>query len=647
VGGKRKKKSKRRAAARRAPAERNARPGVGQGPADWPSAPARRWIGLGLDLALAALCIAFLAKSAAYAGRAKFFSDECLHAYVVEQIVATGNSPSSLFALYSGMPNNTYPLFHWLGAGFYLLGGRAALPYVNVALCGVMLGLLYWLLRAWASAAAARLALAVVLLYSVVHVCTQVFYIEILSALTFVLAALALTIAASGRDTRGGADWKLYFLAGIASALALLSKQTGCTLIPVIGLCLLYFLAVRRWKHALGMAVVAATFVGAFGVGMFALTHHPFERFRTLYKPVERDLVPKPLRLFRSGAAAPALVHNPAGDLQPAGGGVARPMPDTRKWLKQAFGRTPAGVLKSWLHVIGWFGVLLTLLCLAHLFVGRRPGETAPLMLAMAFLVTGAVRVGTVDDRHFVAYVPVMAAGAGIALADLFGRLRGYRHAVTLGLAAVLIAAAAVAVARVPNYRLRPESSRWRGLFGDAPRPLIEAAEALRDHDPGRATVLAMWTADAWYYSGHAATWGGVNVPKLNSAMFQTDPQRAFGPCVAARIRYFLIDNSQVISDAQYFGLGFTETFFHNVTGMMHAGPMRVVYPEDVARLQQQLLAAGVFDRFLPQGAPPSQQAIWGNPGIPFIVVEFDPSAFKRLLESPRLPESPTETPQP
>lgn len=616
MGRKRKKRKKRPRAARPSPA-RPPRAALVSGPA-------RRWIGIGLDVALAALCIIFLIKSASYAARARFLSDECFHTYIVEQIVKTGHSPPRLTALYSNMPNNTHPLFHWLGAGLYLIDGRASLPYLNVVLCGVMLGLLYWLLRAWASAAAARIAVSIVLLYDVVHVCTQIFYVEILAALSVMLAAFALYVAV------GRTDWKLYFLAGVAGGLALLSKQTGYALVPVIVACGLYLLVVQRWKQALGVALTAATFAAAFAVGMFALADDPVNRCRRIYGPIERQVVPEPLRLFQRARPTRKAMPVTPRDTQASGGGAAASDLHTAEGVKRAFGRQANEILKSYARVIRPFGLLLSLLCVVHLFFSRPLGATAPLVLAVVSLIAGAIHVGTVDARHFIVCIPVMAACSGIALDDLLGRVRGYRHVATLGMAAVLIVSAAVAVARVPNYRLRPEKSRWRGAFGDAWPELIEAAEATGELNPWRRPVLSMWTSATWYYSGCPATWGSVNVPRLNRAMLNPNPRIAFKPYLDKRtpkvfvrgIRYILIANTAIVPDSQFIGLGYSETFIRNVVTMLNAGVMRVVYPEP------QYLAAYEMQN--------PGKGIWGNPKFPFIAVEFDAKKYRRYLWSQR-----------
>jgi len=591
------------------------------------SASMRRWIGLGLDVVLAVACIVFLVKSAGFAGKARFFTDECFHTYTVERIVAEGQSPDTLAALYSGMPNNTHPLFHWLGAGLYVLGGRGALSYLNVVLCGAMLGLLYWLLRAWVSPTAARIAVPLVLLFDVVHICSQIFYMEMLSAVTFAVAALAVYIAVRGTD------WKLYFLAGVACALALLGKQTGYALVPVIVICGLYFLAMRRWRHATGVAVLVGAFAVTFAVGMFALAENPWGRFRAMYVPVERGLVPKPLRLFPSGRLT-AVVHDPAGDLQPAGGGVTNSPASANDGVKRAFGYSAGKVFKAWVRVLGPFGLLLTLACIVHLFLARPIGATAPLVLAMVALVAGAIRISTVDARHFVSYVPVLAACAGIAVPDLLGRIRRTGRMATLGATAVAVVAGLIASASVINYRVRePNSKDFGGLGRDVPQALVAAAEAIPQYGSGRGWALSLWTSSTWYYSGFPTTWAGVNVPKLNSVMFNTDPWGAFKPYYRGNIRYFVIDNRGVVPDAQYTGLGYTETFYRNVISMLQAGVMRVIYPQPAVLAAYQ---AGNPDR-----------PIWGNPEIPFIVIEFDREALIRFTQRAKPAPGPRETPEP
>jgi len=643
--GRRKKKRKTHARPRRARLAERA-------PAELLPAPVRRWMGLGLDIALAAVCLFFLVKSARIVGAARFFTDECLHTYIVEQIVESGRSPVSLIHLYSGMSNNTHPLFHWCAAPFYLVGARAALPYVNVALCGIMLGALYWILRAWVSAGAARIAVAVTLLFSVVHVCTQIFYVEVLSALTFMLAALAIAIALSQTD------WKMYFLAGTACALALLTKQTGYILAPVVVLSGAWMLVRRRWRHAIGMAVLATVFVGVFAVGMYALCESPLRRFRTIYAPVEAKLVPRPLRLFNRGGGEPssppqpAAVHDPSGDLQPAGGGLSttapkkRPPLDAKKMLKETFGRTPREILREWWAAHGWLGAALTLFCLGYLFVARRHGglagfgATAPMLMSVVLLLLGAVHIQTVDRRHFISAIPVLAAGAGIGLSDLLGRVRRHGRLLLLAASGVVLVWAAVTVALIPSYRtpvFRPPSKehaltfregqwwKWRGLGQNAPESLIEAAHAIRDFNKERWPVLSVWTSATWYYSGCPTTWAGVNVERLNSMMFETKRWKALRPYYREVIKYLLIDNRRIVPDESYGGVQYTKTFIDHVSSMIVYGAMRIIYP-DPRWLDQQFLQRGV--------------GFWGNPAVPFIVVELN---WNKLFEAARQPHLPLE----
>ncbi|MBN1918675.1 MAG: DUF2029 domain-containing protein [Verrucomicrobia bacterium] len=615
----------------------------------------RRWIGLGFDVALALVCLIFVVKSAAVVSKARFFTDECFHTYIVEQVIETGTSPAVLYDLYSGMRNNTHPLFHWVAAPFYLASGRAGLAYVNVVLCGVLLGSLYWIVRVWVNAWAARIAVAVTLLFSVIHICTQIFYVEVFSALTFTLGALALTVALSQTD------WKVYFLAGVACALALLSKQTGYTLLPVVALSGLWTLVRRRWRHVIGMAVLTATFLGAFAVGMNALSRHPLKRFSTIYAPVEKRIVPEPFRLFgrkgtRTAAAArTASVHDPSDDLQPSGGGVSpvetpgtrREKPydsDAEAMLEKTFGRTPRQILGEWWAVLGPLGAVFTALCLAHLFLARRQGSiagfgaTAPLLIGMALLLIGAVHIGTVDRRHFISWIPALAACTGMAVTDLVGRVRPYGRSrvsgreLVMGVTVILIAVACVTIVLIPNYRTpywpgpsenRPMTFRerqyfkWLALGQDAPAGLIEAARAIGELGADNRTVLAVWTSDAWYYSGHPATWAGVNVKLLNSLLRDPRPDRAWGPYLRADIGYLLIDNTRVVEDEKYRGVEYTETFCRHVVEMLQTGTVHMMFP-DARQIEEQLVR---------RRAP-----LFGNRALPFLVVEIDREKLKEAI---------------
>jgi 4-amino-4-deoxy-L-arabinose transferase-like glycosyltransferase len=707
-----KKRKRRRSPATRVPRGKQAADAVKGARRDakqtMPEHLARR-LGLALDLILAAIVLVFVVKSAVYSSRARFLTDECFHTYIVETIIADGNSPVDLSELYSGMRNNTHPLFHWLAVPFYLVKGRAALPYFNVVLSAVMLGLLYWLLRAWVTAAAARIAVAVTLLFDVIYICTQAFYVEVLSALTFVLAVFGLYVAFGlPEGGRRRFDWKLPFLAGCGTGLCLLSKQTGYVVLPVLVVLFVFFLVTLRWRRALGVALAGVTAVATFGVGMNALSQKPIERFRAIYASVEHEMVPRPLRLFKSTKRRPPEPYDPSGDLQPSGGGLAAAARDrgaddraggdggagsteaeARKALHEGHGHRPGEMLRLWRQVLGAPGLILLAVCIAHLLLGvvvwalralgvdarlpvGPPGATTPFVLSILSLLVSAILIGTAGSRHFIPTIPVLAACTGIAVTDLLRMAGRSRTAAVTAATGLALAVSAIAVLLVPDYRepalgegertpawVKP---RWGTLAQNAPQDLIAAAEAIRDDGTyPTAVVHAMWTSATWYYSGHPATWGSVNVPQFNSVMLQGKLWSAFKRHAHMGIRYYMVSNYAVDISGSPVPLGYTPQFFDNVTRMLRAGAMRIIYPADLAEQQERLLAQHAFDRvFIPgqreptvfdltrgyyTSMPANTPIIWGNPGLRTIVIKLDYRRFwtlpSSLADSPGPPEPP------
>ena len=95
------------------------------------------------DLATLLVATAWLARLAMQAHDARFATDECFHATVVDWIARHGRLPDVLPGFYSGFAAGYYPpLFHLLGAAWTLAFGWDALKYVNVFVTALLLAAL-------------------------------------------------------------------------------------------------------------------------------------------------------------------------------------------------------------------------------------------------------------------------------------------------------------------------------------------------------------------------------------------------------------------------------------------------------------------------------------------------------------------------
>lgn len=390
--------------------------------------------------AIAATSVVLLARQAA---GARFFTDECFHAHVATRIAAEGALPVTLPAFYSGMPGSYPPLFHALGALWSAGFGPAALPWLNVAVWGVLLALLLGGLGAGLPRPARRGAALLCVASHWLSLHALRFYAEMtFAALALAAALLALRLHRTGRVGEG-------VLLGLAAGSLALAKPAGA--IAAVALAAAAAVAAaRRSPRAVALAWGAAAALAV---------------------------------------AAPWWIRN-----QLRFGSVLHPLgaPDLDPGL---WAMHLARYEGSWLRYAERLGAgtgpwIALAAALALGLAWRRPGPPVVLLAGCLAAAALAPLLPVHDPRHVLPLLPLAAAAACAVLFAAAGAARWRWVEVAL------LMVAAVHLARLPDYR--------RAL--DLPPHLGEAYAAARAL-PAGSRLLSLWTYDTAFHTGRAATW--------------------------------------------------------------------------------------------------------------------------------------------
>jgi hypothetical protein len=404
-----------------------------------------------LDALAAVVTLGFLGLIAAQAGAARFFTDECFHAWVARWIAAHGTLPREIPELYSGFAYAYPPLFHLAGALAVRVGGAGALPWVNPALTAAMLAVLAFLPPREVGRAARRWAVLITAGSAAVATFALRFYAEAaLAALAAAAALLFLRFASGGRRVAAGL--------GVVLGLAVATKTSALALLALPGVAGAVALA-RGERAPAGRALVALA--TALAVAAPVLIRNQVLFGSALYPAFAPDLDPALWRLhLERFGLTPGAFH-------------ARVIP----MLAPALAVAAAGLA---LH-------------LARRGVPRpaHAGAAVGLVLFGLAALLAAPALPVHDPRHVLPLLPVLAtAGAALLAPALAPRAR---RAVEAG----LLGFAVLGLAWLPGLRARL----------DPPKELVPAYRAVADHVPEGGTVLSLWTYDTFYWSGRAATW--------------------------------------------------------------------------------------------------------------------------------------------
>jgi len=479
------------------------------------------------SLLAALLATAFLVRIGSQASGAMFYTDECFHAHAAQWIAAHHRLPGVLPELYSGFYYYYPPLLHILGAMWIGLLGARALPLLNVA-CAALLLALIWIGIPPRPAGRARLwAVLLCLSSSALGIHSVRFYVEALLALLTLCATLLLLRFWRTNHMRDAA------LLGGAAGLALLTKQTALLMLPAL-VALAAFSAARREGRR------AAGFMTAIGVALL----------------VDLPILLRNLRLF-GDPIYPLLGRDMDKALYTMN--VRHFAIPIATFYRQSL--ADAGPL------IAAAGVVALVLAVAR----RRATLETALLAGIALASAAAARVPLADPRHLYPLLPPLALLAAAAVSAGVGARRRTAHAVGI----VLLAGAAFAIVRMPDYRA--------GL--DVPLVLADAYTAIRREVPEDGTVLSLWTYDTFYYSRRNATWPipwGQRV-HYTGLFHEKDPARFLAALETAGIGYLLVPRWK--PGEEWDGVNYPRSFIDCVDSLGHGGRLRKLWESDMLLL--------------------------------------------------------------
>jgi Dolichyl-phosphate-mannose-protein mannosyltransferase len=470
--------------------------------------------------AAAVLALVWCGRLGLQAAGGTFATDECFHAHVAGWIAAHGRIPDRFPDLYGGFAYYYQPLLHLIGAAALRLFGPPALHLLSCAFALLTCAVVLWAAPRVIPSTARAWALLLCLTSSLLAAYAVRLYAEGLTTL-LVTAGAAVWVRHMETPSR---RWTLAL--GIVTGLALLTKFTGWMLV----------------------GLMVATLVAELARGRAA-------RVRDALLVLGVALV----------IAAPWLIRN-----QVLFGSMMYPLgaPDldaTLLALQRARFSIPPGVFLAGLPgVLGVFVSALALMAAVTILIERRAGTKEALWL---FAVIGLVTVALMPmaaPRHLTPFVPVLALSSAWIVVKALDR----RPVMRMPVGVVLFAAAAFAIARMPDYR----------RTADPPPALVEAVEAVRREVPERDTVLSLWTYATFYYGRRPATWPLAWGQQVSpEPLFETSDPARFGAALdSLGIDAILMPAAAEIEP--YTGSNYPESFVTCARVLLERGTLAVAW---------------------------------------------------------------------
>ena len=476
------------------------------------------------NLLAALLAITFLVRIGSQASGAVFYTDECFHAYAAQWIAAHHRLPGVMPELYSGFYYYYPPLLHVLGAVWIGLLGVGVLPLLNVGFTAVLLALVWIGIPPRPGSRAQLWAVLLCLSSSALGIHSVRFYVEALLGLLTLCATLLLLRFWRTNRMRDAV------LVGVVTGLAMLTKQTALLMLPVL-VALAAFSAARREGRR------AAGFATAIGVALLF------------------DL--------------PIFVRNQLLFGDPIYPVLARDLDRTLYTMNVHHFAIPAPTFyRESLAAAGPLVVAAGALVVVVAMVRRRATLETALLAGIALASAAAARAPLADPRHLYPLIPPLALlGAG-ALSAAAGARRRIAHAIGI----VLLAGAALSIARIPDYRA--------GL--DVPPVLADAYAAIRREVPADGTVLSLWTYDTFYYSRRNATWPipwGQRV-RYTGLFHERNAARFLARLETAGIGYMLVPRWE--PSEGFDGVNSPRSYIDCIDSLVTSGRLRKLWESDV-----------------------------------------------------------------
>lgn len=434
-----------------------------------------------------AVAIAWLARLVPQALAARLQTDECFHAWVSRWVGQHGALPGSIPGLYGDFPYFYPPLFHVLGGLCGTLGNLRGFLLTNVLVSALLLVVIVLGARRLGAPAAARWAVALCVATQFLSLHTVRLYVEDLSTLLVVAAALRLASLLRAPSTGDAVAL------GLALGLAIVAKYSALALPP--GLVLLAVGALVRGNRPLA-AALAGSAVLALAVAAPWLLHVQARMGSPIYPAMSHDVHPLLMQL-----------------------NVAHFTPPPRTlWTAFVAGCGPA---------IGAF----TLAAVVLGAVRRRGGVELGLAGACAALALAGPLQSMLAPRHLLPLMIAIGVLAAVGLDRSTAGLPRARRAADVA----AIAFALWAVVTMPKLRAVADL--------DEPVEMDAAFAAIRAHVPAGETVLARETYDVLWYADRAATWPvpfGQHDPPVGPFL-TTDPDSIAAALTRHRIRWVLL----------------------------------------------------------------------------------------------------------
>jgi|GEM_PF-2946970 len=452
-----------------------------------------------------------------------FWADENVHAYISGNIHAAGTIPTQLSDdVYGGYEYSYPPLFHILNALIMFLAGTAAFKYTNLALLVLFIVGAYLLIRWHYDSRVALTATLLVSLAPVVAINSVRFMTEMLSMVLMFASFFPWLIAMkTGR--------KAYALvAGIATGLLMLSKQTGLVVLSFYGMILVWSFFRRRGE----MKIVLCTIGAALGV---YLPYAIWAAFNDIGVMIF-------LRYFlgeRPEWAASAVTS----------------------FRTHSF--SPKEFILLFYDGNGPLICIAFLLPLYHFILTRGRDFPHNYIFLLTLYLAGAMIVWHItNSRHTIVLLPIIAFLAGYTIQQVFTNKTAQRAII-----AVLLVWACVAIYNRPDYR----------QAFNAPLEVRKMAALIKKEFPTGKRTLVIEAFDYLVMTGKPVIWPYLNLKHIPVDLFaEQTPFDQYDLLKRYDIDLVLINTKYVSKNENFMGRNYPLTFMHNCELLDKLGKMRL-----------------------------------------------------------------------
>ena len=548
--------------------------------------------GILLDVFILVISIVLVLKLSLIASSSMFFTDECFHNYIVKLTVENKRVPGVLPDIHAGIKNNQPPLFHAIAAIYSGLFGENSLKYFNVFLLAILIAVMYGLIRYFINANSARLSTLLIIIFFLIFQYSVVFYLEIISAVTFFIAIFLLTIALEKRK-------KIFYIyAGLGGMLILVSKVTSIIILPFYILIFIYYLLRFFMKNEkvevlYGIGIIIGISVISVLVFFIIFTDSPVNFMNKLFiAPVKSLTQP----FISSGSSK-------TGD-------EAKIISAAEAWTIKNKGLLLKKVLSgTGIPIIA--GFICALAYSAFKFKGSKIHITLFFTIYgfLIFLFSPASA-----DRHFIALLPLASFAGGYSINEMGSKLNDLIfnlriNKITQFLRAICMVIVIIfLIIFIYNAGKIKKTGNLRLPLNKRIRAMLPAIEYIRDNTGDDSFIFTMWAYETLHYSGRRSAWG-ENSKGMRKICFIKNTDEFYEKCKQFKITHLLMDNSRILPDEKYNTVVYTKTIAENLLLLIQDGRAEISYPlrisSDSPDLQNILLVP-----VIPQGLEKNENNI-------------------------------------